>query len=61
MSPDKIDEAIQQAVNNLKDEQIFTASSPDVMDLISKSNIDAKNFAIGLVQETMHQLFDDKN
>ncbi|MBZ6004069.1 hypothetical protein KII95_08610 [Leuconostoc gelidum subsp. aenigmaticum] len=61
MSPDKIDEAIQQAVNNLKDEQIFTASSPDVIDLISKANIDAKTFAISLVQETMHQLFDDKD
>lgn len=57
MSPDKIDRAIQLAVNNLKDEQMFTASSPDVLDLISKSNIDAKQFAIRLVQETMYQLF----
>lgn len=60
MSPDKIDEAVQRAVDSLQNEQLFTAHSSDVVELISKSNIDAKDFAIDLVQKTLHQLFDDE-
>ncbi|MCK8626695.1 hypothetical protein [Fructobacillus cardui] len=61
MEQNEIDAAIQRAVNKLKDEQFFECHTDDVLDMIGKSNIDAKTFAINLVQQTMYELFMDKN
>ncbi|MFT8860898.1 hypothetical protein [Schleiferilactobacillus harbinensis] len=59
MEPKKIDDALQRAVDKLEPELNVTLHASDLVDAISESNKDSKGFAIRLVQETLHELFDD--
>lgn len=60
MNPDKIDAAVQKAVDSLDAERHVTISATDISEAISKSNEDAKSFAVLLVQKTLHELLDSE-
>jgi hypothetical protein len=61
LEPKEIDDALQRAVDNLEPELNVTIHASDVINAISESNKDSKSFAIHLIQETLHELFDDRN
>ncbi len=61
LEPKEIDDALQRAVDKLEPELNVTIHASDVIDAISESNKDSKNFSIRLIQETLHELFDDHN
>lgn len=61
LEPKEIDDALQRAVDKLEPELNVTIHASDVIDAISESNKDSKSFSISLIQETLHELFDDHN
>lgn len=61
LEPKKIDDALQRAIDKLEPELNVTIHASDVIDAVSESNKDSKSFSIRLIQETLHELFDDRN
>lgn len=54
----KIDSAIDRAVKKLDSKMDFDVPETSANDAISKANIDSKKYAVELIRETLHELFD---